>query len=213
MNHADHGSPITDFMGKLFILSAPSGAGKTSLAKALVASTPNLAVSVSHTTRPPRPGERDGVDYHFVDESRFQEMLRTGQFLEHAKVFDHYYATSRAAVEQLLAAGKDVIFDVDWQGARAIKQRMPTAISIFILPPSRAVLEERLVGRGQDSAAVIKRRMQAAVAEMRHYQEFDHLVLNDEFSLALQDLKAIVGREPARARAFRLNMEAMLASE
>lgn len=199
--------------GGLFILSAPSGAGKTSLAKALVASMPNLAVSVSHTTRAPRPGERDGVDYHFVEESRFQEMARNGEFLEHARVFDHHYATSRAAVERLLAEGKDVIFDVDWQGARAIKQRMPKAISVFILPPSRAALERRLVGRGQDSAVVIKRRMEAAVAEMRHYREFDQLVLNDEFALALEDLKAIVRREPGRARPFRLDVEAMLAGE
>lgn len=199
--------------GGLFILSAPSGAGKTSLAKALVASMPNLAVSVSHTTRAPRPGERDGVDYHFVEESRFQEMARNGEFLEHARVFDHHYATSRAAVERLLAEGKDVIFDVDWQGARAIKQRMPKAISVFILPPSRAALERRLVGRGQDSAVVIKRRMEAAVAEMRHYREFDQLVLNDEFALALEDLKAIVRQEPGRARPFRLDVEAMLAGE
>ncbi len=174
---------------------------------------PNLAVSVSHTTRAPRPGERDGVDYHFVEESRFQEMARNGEFLEHARVFDHHYATSRAAVERLLAEGKDVIFDVDWQGARAIKQRMPKAISVFILPPSRAALERRLVGRGQDSAVVIKRRMEAAVAEMRHYREFDQLVLNDEFALALEDLKAIVRQEPGRARPFRLDVEAMLAGE
>lgn len=197
--------------GKLFILSAPSGAGKTSLAKALVASMPNLAVSVSHTTRAPRPGERDGVDYHFVDEKRFQEIVRAGEFIEHARVFDHHYGTSRAAVERLLAEGKDVIFDVDWQGARAIKQHMPAAISVFILPPSRAALERRLVKRAQDSAAVIARRMQAAVAEMRHYREFDHLVLNDELALALEDLQAIVRQEHGRARPFRLDVERLLA--
>lgn len=197
-------------MARLFILSAPSGAGKTSLAKALVASMPGLAVSVSHTTRVPRPGERDGVDYHFVDEARFQAMVERGEFLEHARVFDHRYGTSRKAVEDLLAAGKDVVLDIDWQGARAIKQQMPSAVGIFILPPSRAILAERLRARGQDPAPVIERRMRAAVAEMRHYREFDQLVLNDDFRAALADLQAIVRGQPARARRFALDMRALL---
>ncbi len=197
-------------MAKLFILSAPSGAGKTSLAKALVASMPGLTVSVSHTTRVPRPGERDGVDYHFVDEARFQAMVERGEFLEHARVFDHRYGTSRKAVEDLLAAGKDVVLDIDWQGARAIKQQMPSAVGIFILPPSRAILAERLRARGQDPAPVIERRMRAAVAEMRHYREFDQLVLNDDFPAALADLQAIVRGQPARARRFALDMRALL---
>lgn len=197
-------------MARLFILSAPSGAGKTSLAKALVASMPGLAVSVSHTTRVPRPGERDGVDYHFVDEARFQAMVERGEFLEHARVFDHRYGTSRKAVEDLLAVGKDVVLDIDWQGARAIKQQMPSAVGIFILPPSRAILAERLRARGQDPAPVIERRMRAAVAEMRHYREFDQLVLNDDFRAALADLQAIVRGQPARARRFALDMRALL---
>ncbi len=186
--------------GNLFVLSAPSGAGKTSLAKALVGALPNLAFSISHTTRPPRPGEEDGVDYYFVNEGQFQEMIEDGMFLEHAYVFDHRYGTSREVVERLLAAGKDVVFDVDWQGAHAIKQQMPQASTIFILPPSREVLEARLAGRGQDARDVIERRMQTAVSEMKHYREFDYLVVNDDFAAALEDLKAIVRGDSAGPR-------------
>ncbi len=178
--------------GRLLILSAPSGAGKTSLANALVDSMPNLAFSVSHTTRPRRAGEQDGVHYHYIDKREFQAMVKEGRFLEHARVFDHYYGTSRDAVEDLLRQGKDVVLDIDWQGARAIKKRMPQAMSIFILPPSRAVLEERLGRRGQDSQEVIARRMRDAVSEMEHYAEFDYVVINDDFDAALGDLKAIV---------------------
>lgn len=196
--------------GNLFVLSAPSGAGKTSLAKALVGAVPNLAFSISHTTRPPRPGEEDGVDYYFVDEAQFQEMVEGGTFLEHACVFDHRYGTSREAVERLLAAGKDVVFDVDWQGARAIKQKMPQAHTIFILPPSREALEERLAGRGQDSRKVIERRMQAAVSEMQHYREFDYLVVNDDFAAALEDLKAIVRGDSAGPRRPAVDMAELL---
>jgi guanylate kinase len=196
--------------GKLFILSAPSGAGKTSLAKALVKALPDLAFSISHTTRPPRPGEEDGVDYYFVDEARFQEMIEAGMFLEHACVFDHRYGTSRAAVERLLAAGKDVVLDIDWQGARAIKQQMPQAHTIFILPPSREALTERLAGRGQDSRKVIERRLRAAVSEMRHYREFDYLVVNDDFTAALEDLKAIVRGDSAGPRRPALDMAKLL---
>jgi guanylate kinase len=195
---------------KLFILSAPSGAGKTSLAKALVKALPDLAFSISHTTRPPRPGEEDGVDYYFVDEARFQEMIEAGMFLEHACVFDHRYGTSRAAVERLLAAGKDVVLDIDWQGARAIKQQMPQAHTIFILPPSREALTERLAGRGQDSRKVIERRLRAAVSEMRHYREFDYLVVNDDFTAALEDLKAIVRGDSAGPRRPALDMAKLL---
>lgn len=196
--------------GNLFVLSAPSGAGKTSLAKALVGALPDLAFSISHTTRPPRPGEEDGVDYYFVDEAQFQEMIEGGMFLEHACVFDHRYGTSRAAVARLLAAGKDVVFDVDWQGARAIKQQMPQAHTIFLLPPSREALVERLAGRGQDSRKVIERRMRAAVSEIKHYREFDYLVVNDDFAAALEDLKAIVRGDSAGPRRPAVDMARLL---
>lgn len=196
--------------GTLFILSAPSGAGKSSLAKALVESLPDLGVSVSHTTRAPRPGETDGVHYHFVDKTRFAHMVESGDFLEHAQVFDNAYGTSRAAVDGLLEAGKNVILDIDWQGARRIKALMPDARAIFILPPSREALEQRLRNRGQDSDAVIARRMRDAVAEMRHYVEFDHVVINDEFALALADLKAILAGRPEQARPVTVDTAALL---
>lgn len=178
--------------GKLIVLSAASGTGKTSLANALIESVPDLEFSVSHTTRPPRPGEKYGVHYYFVSREEFEMMVAAGQFLEHARVFDNYYGTSRPQVEQRLKQGKSVILDIDWQGARSIKARMPEAVTIFILPPSRAALEERLIKRGQDSPEVIARRMRDAVAEMRHYKEFDHVVVNDDFEAALADLKAII---------------------
>jgi guanylate kinase len=178
--------------GKLFIFSAASGTGKTSLAKALVESMPDLAFSVSHTTRAPRPGEQHGVHYYFVTPQQFDEMVAADRFLEHAKVFGNSYGSSRAVTENLLRQGKSVIFDIDWQGARAIKEKMPEAVSIFILPPSRAALQERLTARGQDSPEVVESRMRAAVSEMNHYKEFDHLVVNDDFNAALADLKAII---------------------
>jgi guanylate kinase len=178
--------------GKLFIFSAASGTGKTSLAKALVEQMPDVAFSVSHTTRAPRPGEQHGVHYYFVTPQQFDEMVAADRFLEHARVFGNSYGTSRAVTENLLSQGKSVIFDIDWQGARAIKEKMPEAVSIFILPPSRAALQERLTARGQDSPEVVESRMRAAVSEMNHYKEFDHLVVNDDFNAALADLKAII---------------------
>ncbi len=179
-------------MGRLFILSAPSGAGKTSLARALVERDPRLAFSVSHTTRAPRPGERHGVHYYFVTPEEFERMVERGEFLEHATVFGKRYGTARAEVERLLAQGKDVLLDIDWQGARAVKRRMPEAVSIFILPPSRAALEARLKNRAQDPPAVIAARMREATAQMRHYDEFDHVIVNDVFEEALADLEAII---------------------
>jgi guanylate kinase len=179
-------------VGRLFIFSAASGTGKTSLANALIESVPDVEFSVSHTTRAPRPGEKYGVHYYFVSREEFEMMVAAGQFLEHAQVFDNYYGTSRPQVEQRLKQGKSVILDIDWQGARSIKTRMPEAVSIFILPPSRAALEERLIKRGQDSPDVIARRMRDAVSEMRHYDEFDHVVVNDDFEAALADLRAII---------------------
>lgn len=195
--------------GKLFIFSAASGTGKTSLAKALVESMPDVAFSVSHTTRAPRPGEQHGVHYYFVNQAQFDEMVAADRFLEHAKVFGNSYGTSRAVTENLLRQGKSVIFDIDWQGARAIKEKMPEAVSIFILPPSRAALQERLTARGQDSPEVVESRMRAAVSEMSHYKEFDHLVVNDDFDAALADLKAII-RGDGSPRPVQMDPEALL---
>jgi guanylate kinase len=195
--------------GKLFIFSAASGTGKTSLAKALVEQMPDVAFSVSHTTRAPRPGEQHGVHYYFVTPQQFDEMVAADRFLEHAKVFGNSYGSSRAVTENLLRQGKSVIFDIDWQGARAIKEKMPEAVSIFILPPSRAALQERLTARGQDSPEVVESRMRAAVSEMSHYKEFDHLVVNDDFNAALADLKAII-RGDGSPRPVQADLDALL---
>ena len=178
--------------GTLYIIAAPSGGGKSSLVAGLLKATPQLEISVSHTTRAMRPGEQDGVDYHFVNQATFDTLHYANTFLEHAEVFGHCYGTSRTWVLQRLQAGVDVILEIDWQGARQIRQSMPDTVSIFILPPSRAVLEQRLRARGQDSDEVIARRMHAAVDEMAHYDEFDYLVLNDNFDTALSDLQSIL---------------------
>jgi len=178
--------------GTLFIVSAPSGAGKTSLLKELVAADPLLDLSVSHTTRAKRPGEEDGKDYHFIDQADFVHMIGEGAFMEHARVFDNYYGTAEAAVRDCLEAGQDVVLEIDWQGARQIRSRMPDAVSIFILPPSPQALHDRLSARGQDSEEVIARRMRDAQNEMSHYAEYDYLVVNDEFLSALKELDAIV---------------------
>jgi len=178
--------------GTLYTVSAPSGAGKTSLVNALVARCEGLRVSVSHTTRPQRPGEQDGVNYHFVDEAAFLGMLEQAAFLEHARVFDNLYGTSQAWVEEQLAAGTDVILEIDWQGAEQVKRLLPATRAIFILPPSRQALEQRLTGRGQDDPAVIARRLAQAVEEMSHYVQSDFLVVNNDFEQALAELEAIV---------------------
>ena len=178
--------------GTLYIISAPSGAGKTSLVKALLEQTGQLTVSVSHTTRAPRPGEVDGQDYHFTDADTFRGMIAAQAFLEHAQVFDNFYGTAHASVLELLAQGLDVILEIDWQGAQQVRARMPAAVSIFILPPSREELEKRLRGRNTDSEAVIARRMRDAISEMSHYREFDYLVFNDDFDTALGELRAII---------------------
>lgn len=185
-------------IGTLYIVSAPSGGGKTSLVRALSRSEPGVAVSVSHTTRPRRPSERDGVDYHFVEPSVFERMAAAGEFLEYARVFDRYYATAHTTVEQELARGHDVVLDIDWQGARQVRAAMPAAVSIFLLPPSRAELEQRLRTRAQDSDVVIAGRMQTAVEEMVHYREYDYLVINDYFEQALADLRTIVHSQRLR---------------
>lgn len=178
--------------GNLYIVSAPSGAGKTSLVNALIQLLDDLKVSVSHTTRACRPGEVDGVNYHFVTHDEFQRMLDDGAFLESAEVFGNYYGTSQQWVRATLTAGSDVILEIDWQGAQQIRRLMPDAISIFILPPSRKALQERLNNRGQDPTDVIEKRMAAAISEMSHYAEADYVVVNDHFDTALQELRAIL---------------------
>ena len=181
----------------VFVLSAPSGAGKSSLARALVETVPSVGVSVSHTTRPARPGEVDGVDYHFVNEREFEAMVRAGRFLEHARVFDRYYGTSWDAVRSVLSAGRDVVLDIDWQGARQVREAFAGTVSVFILPPSIDALRSRLVGRGQDSDEIVDRRMRDARSELEHYDEFDHVVVNDDFERALDALRGILRGEPA----------------
>ncbi len=190
---------MSNSSGTLYIISAPSGAGKTSLVKALLESTDDIIVSVSHTTRAPRTGEVDGKDYHFTDVETFREMIGAGAFLEHAQVFDNFYGTSRSSTLDLMARGVDVILEIDWQGAQQVREKMPEAVSIFILPPSRQELEKRLRGRGTDADEVIARRLGEAVTEMGHYQEFDYLVFNDDFDTALSELRAIVIARRQRA--------------
>ena len=179
--------------GLLFVVSAPSGAGKTSLISRLAADDCALTVSVSHTTRPMRVGEVDGVHYHFVDAQTFAGMRASGEFLEWASVYGHAYGTARQAVHDAVSAGCDVVLEIDWQGAAQIRRRWPGAVYIFVLPPSRGALRERLTGRGQDGADVIARRTAAAAADLSHYGEFDHLVVNDDFDAALAALRRIVG--------------------
>ena len=176
----------------LFTISAPSGAGKTSLVRALLEKNPDIVVSVSHATRPKRPGEIDGKDYHFVSVEEFERMVAEDEFLEYAQVFDNYYGTSEQGVRDLLAQGKHVILEIDWQGAQQVKAKIPRTIPIFILPPSREELRDRLVGRGTDNVAVIERRMATADEEMSHYSDADFLVINDQFGQALMELESIV---------------------
>ena len=181
--------------GTLFTVSAPSGAGKTSLVKALIESTQNICVSVSHTTRQIRPGEVDGVNYHFVDQDTFQDMLGQAAFLEHAQVFSNFYGTSQRWVEDTLAKGEDVILEIDWQGAQQVHHMMPDTVGVFILPPSLETLRNRLTGRGQDDKTVIDARMSEAVNEMTHYVEADYLIINDVFNAALDEFVLIVGAQ------------------
>ena len=178
--------------GNLYIISAPSGAGKTSLVKELISSLNSLSVSVSHTTRQKREGEIDGKDYFFISVEKFKMMQVDSAFLESAQVFDNFYGTAQKTVEDTLLQGNDVILEIDWQGAQQIRKLLPTSISIFILPPSIETLRQRLEGRGKDDAEIIARRMRDAVTEMRHYPEFDYVVVNEDFGVALNELKSIV---------------------
>ncbi|MBX8492178.1 guanylate kinase [Pseudomonas cichorii] len=196
---------MTHSTGTLYIVSAPSGAGKTSLVKALIDdseknSGQQIRVSVSHTTRAKRPGEVDGVNYHFVDRAEFQRMIEHGDFLEQAEVFGNLYGTSQSHLQQTLDEGHDLILEIDWQGAQQVRKQMPHARSIFILPPTQQALRQRLTNRGQDSDEIIDARMREAVSEMSHYKEYESIVINDDFAHALEDLKAIF-------RANRLSLE------
>ncbi|MBL4832082.1 MAG: guanylate kinase [Aliivibrio sp.] len=183
--------------GTLYIVSAPSGAGKSSLISALIETNPTYAmkVSVSHTTRGMRPGEEDGSHYHFIGKEKFEELMEQGVFLEHAEVFGNYYGTSRVWIEDNLNKGIDIFLDIDWQGARQIRKQMPLAKSLFILPPSKEELERRLNTRGQDSEAVIAKRMDKAKSEISHYNEYNYVIVNDDFDAALVDFKAIIRAE------------------
>ena len=178
--------------GTLFTISAPSGAGKTSLVRALLDQDENTQVSVSFTTRAMRPGEVDGRDYYFIDKRRFDDMLAKTEFLEHAQVFNNYYGTSQAWVDAALAQGRDVILEIDWQGAAQIRRLLPETEGIFILPPSRACLKDRLRGRGQDDEAIIEQRMQEAKSEISHYVDAQWIIINDDFEQALTELKSII---------------------
>ena len=198
-------------IGTLYTVSAPSGAGKTSLVAALVERTGQLRVSVSHTTRARRPGEEDGVNYHFVEDTEFCAMLERTEFLEHARVFGNLYGTSQLWVEEQLASGTDVILEIDWQGAQQVKRQMPATQAIFILPPSRETLLQRLTARGQDDQAIIQGRMDQAVQEMSHYVESDYLVVNDDFDIALTALQAIVNCHRLRTPRQVAQLQALLA--
>jgi guanylate kinase len=178
--------------GRLYVVAAPSGAGKTSLVKALMEREPRIQFSVSYTTRHPRPNEIPGRDYHFVSHERFQEMLANHEFLEHAQVFDNCYGTGVRTVEEALSNGEQLLLEIDWQGARQVRARIPEAVSIFILPPSRVALEQRLKGRSTDSDEVIQRRLRDAAHDLDHWREFDYAVINDRFEQAIEDLRAIV---------------------
>jgi len=197
--------------GRLYVVSAPSGAGKTSLVKALMEREPRIRYSVSYTTRKPRPNEVAGRDYHFVDVERFDEMAAQGEFLEHARVFDNCYGTGARAVEEALALGEQLLLEIDWQGARQVRARLPEARSIFILPPSRDSLQQRLKARSTDADAVIARRLQDAAQDITHWADFDYVVINDRFDRALADLQAIVEDRGSHLTAQRTDVAALAA--
>jgi guanylate kinase len=197
--------------GRLFVIAAPSGAGKTSLVKALLERRPQLRLSVSHTTRKPRPTEKEGREYFFVSVGKFHELAHEKQFLEHAQVFDNHYGTGRAPVEAALASGRSVVLEIDWQGARQVRASLPECVTIFILPPSRDALEKRLRERKTESDAAIARRLADAVGDMSHWSEFDYVVVNDDFERALVDLTRIVDGKGELLRANRPALALLLA--
>ncbi len=199
--------PLT---GHLFVISAPSGAGKTSLVQAVLAARPALVLSVSHTTRTPRPQEIDGRDYHFVSTPRFRQLAAEGAFLEYAQVFDNWYGTGREQVERRLQAGEHVLLEIDWQGARQIRQALPECVSIFILPPSRAALEQRLRARRTDETSVIARRLADAAADMSHCLEFDYAIVNDRFEQAVADMLQIIDGKGTALLASRAQIKPLL---
>ena len=194
-------------MSNLFIVAAPSGCGKTSLVESLINGAKNLRVSISHTTRKPRADELDGTNYHFVSVSEFQKMVSKDAFIEHAKVFENFYGTSKKLINDNLDNNIDVILEIDWQGARQVKQSLPSAISIFILPPSKEALELRLKNRAQDDELIIKKRMLDAENQMSHYSEFDYLVINDNFNTALADLESIISSSNNLSKSSHLALE------
>jgi guanylate kinase len=196
--------------GNLFVIAAPSGGGKTSLTRALLEREPAILLSVSYTTRLPRPGETDGVDYHFVTAERFRELKDAGEFLEHAQVHGNWYATSATWLKRQIEAGQDVLLEIDWQGAAQVRKLVPASVQIFILPPSLASLEERLVRRGQDDEQTIARRISAAREEIRHCGEFDYVIINQEFASALDDLSSIVRTSRLRSAQQRVRYRALL---
>jgi guanylate kinase len=198
--------------GRLFVIAAPSGAGKTSLVRALMEREPGLRFSISYTTRPQRPTEQHGRDYFFVGRDEFDRMAADGEFLEHARVFDNCYGTARRQVEQALAAGQDLILEIDWQGAAQVRAALPECVSVFILPPSRPELERRLRGRGTDAEEVIQRRLRDAASDMAHWREFDHVVVNDRFEQALAELQDVVAGRGQATRKDRRGL-AELAAE
>jgi len=194
-------------MSNLFIVAAPSGCGKTSLVESLINNTKNLRVSISHTTRKPRAGEVNGTNYHFVSVAEFQKMVSDDAFIEHAEVFENLYGTSKKLINDNLNNNIDVILEIDWQGARQVKQNLPSAISIFILPPSKEALELRLKNRAQDDELIIKKRMLDAENQMSHYSEFDYLVINDNFNAALADLESIISSSNNLSKRAHLSLE------
>jgi guanylate kinase len=193
-------------MSNLFIIAAPSGCGKTSLVEALIKKTKNLCVSVSHTTRPPRPDEVNGINYYFVSINEFEEMIKNNAFVEHATVFDNHYGSSTKLISEKLDEGVDVILEIDWQGARQVKENMPNSVSIFILPPSNEALLGRLKQRAQDDEITINKRMSDAQNQMQHFNEFDYLVINDDFNSALNDLNLIICRPGKASERFSLSL-------
>ncbi len=201
--------------GMLYIISAPSGAGKTSLVKALLEEVDFIEVSVSYTTRKRRPGEREGIDYHYIDHDHFKQMIADEQFIEHAEVFSNYYGTSKEQIKEKLKAGIDIILEIDWQGALQVKEQFAQCSTLFILPPSRQELLSRLTERGQDSEEVINNRMNESIEQLSHYKEFDYLIVNDQFAHALGELKSLIYafrlRQTTQCRRHHNLIEALLA--